>query len=70
MPKVRLAVRSGIGTVLPNGDGFTDVVEWTSRVPRQHLGWSSVRYRGKRYQLHGRIRTPLFICLNTPIEKR
>lgn len=74
--QVLLTVRTGEGTVLPaessfgdpgRGEQFTDTVEHVSRCPRQHSGWESVRYKGKRYQLKGGIRTGPFICLNNPI---
>ena len=67
---VQLVVRSGIGRLLYNGEdpGFTDRVEIVDRIPRDHTGWQSIRYKSKRYQLFGGIRTPHFICLNSPIE--
>lgn len=69
-----LTVRTGIGTVhrLAGTDfdvpDFTDEVEDISRKPQQHAGWESIRYKGKRYQLHGGIRTPFFISLTNPIK--
>lgn len=63
-------VRTGTGYPTGDGKGFTDTVEVVFRVPREHKGWESVRYKGKRYQLHGGIRTPLFITLTNPIRKK
>jgi len=61
--KELIHVRSGLGNPLRNGDGFTDTIEQVWRIPRQHSGWQSVQYKGKRYQLHGGIRTPHFITV-------
>ena len=47
---------------------FTDSVEIVNRVPRQHSGWQSVTYKGKRYQLFGGIHVFWFICLDHPIK--
>lgn len=63
------AVRTGLGTVKEKGQ-FTDTLQHVRRAVRQHSGWQSVRYAGKRFQLHGGIRTEAFICLNNPICKR
>lgn len=68
---ILLTVRTGLGTVRRMriaGREFTDTVERVHREPRQHAGWQSVRYKRKRYQLHGGIRTSLFINLNNPIR--
>lgn len=62
-------VRTGLGTVRDDGS-FTDVVKTVWRTAQPQVGWESVRYRNKRYQLHGGIRTPRFICLNSPIVGR
>ena len=65
-----LTVRTGFGS-LSRGAWiveFTDEREKVSRVPRQHAGWQSIRYKGARYQLHGGIRTSFFINLNNPIR--
>lgn len=37
------------------------------RMARQHSGWFSVWYLGKRYQLLGGLRVPFFINLSRPI---
>lgn len=66
--RVPILVRTGKGTVTSNG-GFTDVVDTIVRVPRQHSGWKSVRYAGKRYVLHGGIRTDYFISELSPITR-
>lgn len=47
---------------------FTDSTCVVRRVPRQHKGWQSVSYKGKRYQLFGGFHVYWFICLNSPIE--
>lgn len=73
---IQLVVRSGKGRLLYNhqhsyygeDSDFTDRVEIVDRIPRDHTGWQSIRYKSKRYQLFGGIRTPHFICLNSPIE--
>ena len=43
---------------------FSDTVEYVQRAVRQHNGWQSIVYKGRRYQLHGGIRTCHFICLH------
>lgn len=40
------------------------------RLIRQHRGWGSATYKGKRYQVFGGIRGPLFIDLANPIRGR
>jgi hypothetical protein len=65
---VAFRVRSGLGTVSEDGREFTDIVETVARKPRQHTGWQSITYQGRRYQLFGGVRTSLFICLNNPIR--
>ena len=68
---VRLTVRTGTGTIRYSGEEleeqFTDKIKTIWRVPRDHTGWQSIKYKGKRYQLFGGIRTEYFICLNSPI---
>ena len=59
--------RLGLNGVGPWPAEFTDEVEQVDRIPREHAGWQSVRYKGRRYQLFGGIRTAFFICLNSPI---
>lgn len=39
------------------------------RIPRQHVGWQSITYKGRRYRLGGGIRTDYFINLDNPIGK-
>jgi hypothetical protein len=63
-------VRTGLGTVSLHTGEFSDEVEQADRVPRQHAGWQSVRYKGKRYQFFGGIRTSFFIDLSNPIRSR
>lgn len=70
-----LTVRSGQGTLTQRslhhaGDGFTDEIETIERTPRQHSGWQSITYKGKRYQLMGGIRTNFWINLTLPIKGR
>ena len=67
--KVPIAVRSGEGTVTDDGS-FDDTIKFADLTPVQHLGWQSVRYKGKRYQLRGGVSTDYFICLNNPIARR
>lgn len=64
-----ILVRNGDGSLLDN-DTFTDEVERIERMPIQHKGWQSVRYKGNRYQLFGGIRTERFISLKLPIGRR
>lgn len=59
-------VRTGLGTV--DGTGFTDTICEAKRAVRNHGRYYSVRYKGKRYQLFGGIRTNRFICLNNPLK--
>ena len=44
------------------------VVTTVIRTPTPHAGWQSVRYDGRRYQVFGGIRGPLFIDLSNPIQ--
>lgn len=72
MDEIRLEVLTGKGTVSrepTQQSDFTDHVEWITRIPRQHNGWQSVTYKGKRYQLHGGIHTNYFISLLSPLGK-
>jgi hypothetical protein len=62
-------VRNGSGQVVWYGD-FTDTVDKIWRRPRQHAGWQSVTYKGRRYRLAGGGRTVRFICLDNPIKGR
>ena len=66
--RVYFEIRSGQGTVTWHGD-FTDALGWAERVPRQHNRWQSVTWKGRRYQLHGGIRTSRFICINNPVRR-
>jgi hypothetical protein len=69
-------VRTGKGDVSRHQDPknpmteFTDSVEIAQRIPRQHAGWQSVTYKGKRYQLFGGTHVFWFICLNSPIKTK
>lgn len=36
---------------------------------RQMAGWQSIRLFGKRFQLHGGIRTPYFVNLARPLGR-
>lgn len=67
---IQIQVRTGLGTVTRDGNWFTDFVKTINRVPRQHKGWQSVTYKGKRYQLYGGVHVLSFICLNNPIGKK
>jgi len=51
----------------PRSPEFTDEIERVDRIPRDHSGWKSIRYANQRFQLFGGIRTPFFICVNSPI---
>lgn len=46
------------------------LVETIDRLPRQHAGWASVRYRGQRFQLFGGIRVNYFIDLSHTLKGR
>lgn len=59
-------VRSGTGKGVEMYN-FHDAIELATRVPRQHSGWQSVAYKGKRYVLGGGIRTTLYVNLSRPI---
>lgn len=50
-------------------DGYR-IIGTAKRIPRDHSGWQSVTYRGKRYQLYGGIYTPLFINISNPLSNR
>jgi hypothetical protein len=66
-------VRSGKGGLRYNEHDeavFTDSLTTATRGVRQHSGWQSVTYNGKRYVLMGGIRTPLWINLSMPIKGR
>lgn len=39
------------------------------RVSKQHVGWRSAMYLGKRYQVFGGIRGDEFIDLSNPLTK-
>lgn len=64
-----VVVRSGKGTV-DGGSSFTDIVETVVVSVRKHSGWESATYKGKRYQVFGGIRNPLFIVLDHPLKGR
>ena len=64
-----ISVRTGEGD-LRSDMTFSDVVETVSRIPTFNVGWQAVTYKGGRYQLFGGVRTPYFICLNSPIKGR
>ena len=70
---LQFVVRTGLGGLTYGkkyGTRFTDRVETVSRKPRFNVGWQAVTYKRKRYQLLGGVRTPYFICLNSPIPER
>jgi len=76
---VQIVVRTGTGSIIYDNDlrtrralegwlpDFSDEIDRIDRIPREHAGWKSVRYKKRRYQLFGGIRTAFFICLNSPI---
>jgi hypothetical protein len=69
---VQFVVRTGEGTIQYDMLGtasFSDEVCVVDRVPIDHVGWASVRYKNRWYQLFGGIRTPYFVCLNSPIRQ-
>ena len=51
-------------------DSLSKIVDTIARVERQHVGWSSVTYKGLRYQVFGGVRTPLWIRLGREIRGR
>lgn len=53
-----------------DGDNNFRVVDIIERAPRWHVGWQSVTYKGKRYQVRGGIRNPWFINLRHPLKGR
>jgi hypothetical protein len=67
-------VRNGDGRpIILNDKGetsFTDSTCIITRSVRQHNGWQSVTYKGKRYILRGGIRTHMWINLSMPIKGR
>jgi hypothetical protein len=65
---VEFDVRTGIGTVQPDRS-FSDALDTCTRLPSGELK-NIVRYKNKRYQLMGGIRTNYFICLNNPLDTR
>lgn len=67
---VPILVRKGNGVYYDDSTDFSDTVDRVRRVPREHSGWQSVTYKGKRYRLAGGIRTPYFISLTLPIPLR
>ncbi len=69
MGKEQFNVRTGIKSMWKETRMFGELIGVASRVPRQHRGWRSVRYKRKRYQLFGRPHTEQFICLSIPILK-
>jgi lipocalin len=66
---VQFVVRTGHGHI-QYGESvrFSDTILTATRVPETHAGWRAVRYQNHWYELCGGIRTPLFICLNSPIR--
>jgi hypothetical protein len=54
--------------VKDGANGFK-VLLTIERIPRQHAGWESVRWQGKRYQVFGGIRNPYFIDIANPLKK-
>jgi hypothetical protein len=64
-----LVVRTGENHGILIG-GFGDGVEWIVRKPREHSGWQSVTYEGRRYKLWGGIRTNFWINLSMPIPTK
>lgn len=66
MDAVSIIVRTGYGTVRRDGT-FDDEVGTVTRVPKPCAGYAVVRYKRRRYQLHGGIHTPHFICVNHPL---
>lgn len=60
---VPVHIRSGEGSPLKDMTGFTDTIEIVMRVPTYRKnGVMQVIYKGERYQMHGMVRTPYFIC--------
>lgn len=53
--------------VKDGANGFRVIAE-IGRTVRQHSGWQSVRYNGRRYQLFGGIRNREFIDISNPIK--
>lgn len=53
---------------LKNLDDSSRVIGTIDRKPRDHVGWQSIRYKKKRYQLHGGVRANYFINITNPIQ--
>jgi hypothetical protein len=53
-----------------DGNKRSQPLQEISRSPRQHRGWESVTFQGKRYQVFGGIRGPEFIDLANPLRSR
>lgn len=60
----------GLTIELKDGSRNFKVVGVIERVPREHAGWQSIRYQGKRYPLRGGIRVEYFINIDNPIKRR
>ena len=52
----------------PTTGDYSPVVEYINRVPRQHVNWRSIKYKGKKYQLFGGVRNILHINVDRPIR--
>lgn len=59
-------VRTGKGTL--SGETFTDIVDTVERRPIARSGYYLVRYKGKKYVLHGGLRTEYHIYLDSPVK--
>lgn len=62
MDKLFIEVKNG-------NDGFK-IVDEIARTVRNHAGWQSVTYKGRRYQLFGGIRNAHFIDIANPLKRR
>lgn len=69
MEKITFYVRSGDGAVREDGT-WNDAIDLITRSVRQHSGWQSVIYKGKRYVLNGGIHNFYFINLKNPIKEK
>ena len=55
--------------VKDGANGFK-VLATIQRTPRQHSGWVSIAFQGRRYQVFGGVRNPLFIDITSPLKQR
>ena len=55
---------------LKDGNENFKIIGTIARAIVSHRGWYSATYKGKRFQVHGGIRNPLFINVQHPLKGR